>query len=310
MPPLWEVVAILASDLHLSHKSPLARSCEPDWYKAMARPLYQVRQLMMDYKCPLIVAGDIFDRWNAPAELINWTLIHLPRCYAVPGQHDLPNHSYKDIRRSAYWTLCQAGLVTNIEPRQPMETPTKTPLRLHGFPFGFRIRPPKDVHDMLIEVAVVHKYVWIKGQSYTDAPRDQRLRAYAPDLKGYNVALFGDNHKGFDWAMGSGCRVVNCGGFMRRKCDEQSYKPSVGLLYADGTVSRHYLDTKEDQFVSPEKLVLAALKGAEMLDFVEELKGLGDRAIDFRQAVERALQKENADEETRRIVLEAFDKFQ
>ena len=46
--------------------------------------------------------------------LISFAIRELPSCYAIPGQHDLPNHSYTDIQRSAYWVLVEAGIIKKI----------------------------------------------------------------------------------------------------------------------------------------------------------------------------------------------------
>ena len=37
-----DVRAILASDIHLSQRCPVARNAEEDWFVAMARPLQQL----------------------------------------------------------------------------------------------------------------------------------------------------------------------------------------------------------------------------------------------------------------------------
>ena len=100
------VIAVCCSDIHLSHRPPKLREAEPNWYAAQARVLSQVRAVVETHKCPLIVAGDVFDEgWRAhkcPPELVNFAIRHLPVCYAVPGQHDLPHHRYADVDKSAY----------------------------------------------------------------------------------------------------------------------------------------------------------------------------------------------------------------
>ena len=99
------IIAIFAADLHLSLKAPIWRSTEQDWFEAMLRPLVELRTLATLHNCPIVYAGDIFDKWNSPPELINFAIEHLPKGHAIPGQHDLPLHNYEDIRKSAYWTL-------------------------------------------------------------------------------------------------------------------------------------------------------------------------------------------------------------
>src|SRR5574340_1610341 len=74
-------VAILCSDIHLSHRPPLARACEDDWYGVQAGYLQQVFTLAGDVGkprgmrgVPIVIAGDIFDKPQPPVELVNFAL--------------------------------------------------------------------------------------------------------------------------------------------------------------------------------------------------------------------------------------------
>src|ERR1700761_1543949 len=103
--------AILLSDLHLSHKCPIARSDEKSWYDAMERPWKQVKKLAGN--CPIVCGGDFFnDGWrphNCPPELINWAIDVLPSSiFSVAGQHDLKHHRVETIKETAFWTLVKA----------------------------------------------------------------------------------------------------------------------------------------------------------------------------------------------------------
>ena len=111
-----DVIAVLCSDIHLSLKCPVARSAEPNWLEATKRSLDELRSVAEEHNAHVVVAGDIFDRWNSPPEIINFAIENLPNCYAIPGQHDLPNHRYEEIERSAYYTLIKAGIIENLNP--------------------------------------------------------------------------------------------------------------------------------------------------------------------------------------------------
>jgi len=304
-----EVIAVLCSDLHLSHKPPVARSAEENWYGAMKRYLKQLDRLagpdMLLPQKPVIVAGDVFDRWNPPPELINFAIRHMPKVYAVPGQHDLPNHRYEDIRKSGYWTLVEAQVITNLPPDVPVDVPGRTPIRLQGFPWGFPPCPLEDPCDIAVEVAVVHDYLWMKGAGYDGAPDDKRLKNRKGQFAGYDVAVVGDNHVPFD-VTASGCRVINCGGFMRRKADERKHKPSVGLLYADGSVKRHYLETDEDKWLDGEELIRKA-EGRDYREFVDELLSLGEQAVDFSGAIERLIKSGGVPDSVAYVIRRAME---
>lgn len=298
-----DIAAILCSDVHLSLKPPIARSAEPSWLKAMARPLKQLKGVQEKYGAPIICAGDIFDKWNAPAELINWALVHLPHMYAIPGQHDLPNHRYEDIRKSAFWTLIKSGKLTLIEPGTPLELGVDNKaIRLHGFPWGFPITPLKERGNLCLEVAVIHSYIWKKGFSYPGANEGSMVYSYDGNLEGYTNAVFGDNHLGFM----NGSRLINCGGFMRRKADEKERPCYVGLLHSSGKISRVELDCSEDKWLESEATVEEII-GTDFSSFLKELSQLTDAAINFSEAIHYILEREKVPDSVKRIILTALE---
>jgi len=291
------VIAVLCSDLHLSHTAPLARSSEPSWYDAMARVLGELSALAEKHNAPVICAGDIFDRWNSPPELINFAIKHLPKMYAIPGQHDLPHHQLEDIRRSAYWTLVEAAVILPINERHMVGD-----IVLWGFPWGKDIAFSelwRDGSTEAVHIAVAHQYVWEGQCKYDGAPKEKHISNLVKQLKGYDVAVFGDNHKGFQ-AQAGDCTVFNCGTFIRRKADEIGYKPQVGLLYDNGTVEIHYLDTSQDKIEAVEKS--AANDELDITAFVEELNKLGGDSLDFQTAVERYVEKHGVKKPIREII--------
>jgi hypothetical protein len=309
-PENHDVVAVLASDLHLSHAAPVFRGNEFSWSSAQSRTLNQVRALMTRYGVPLLVAGDVFDRWNVPPEMVSFALHHLPRCYAVPGNHDLPYHDYKLLPRSAFHVLAMVGLVTLLKPGEVTEVPGRVPLRLHGFAHGVPPVPCRDPHDMTLEVAVVHKYVWTKSTGYDGAPEDCRVSAYEEALKGYDCALFGDNHISILKKLDNGCTLFNAGTLLRRTSKERDYKPCVGLLHCDGSVTREYLDTSKDAVPDEKEAVKLEGDSRHSRKLVEELLALGDTDVDFGEALRRAVESPKVWEKVRARVLKAVESWE
>jgi len=311
-----KVIAILLSDIHLSLNPPIWRSAEPDWLEAQARPLEEMRLLQDKYDCPVICAGDIFDRnkgiadgWNAPPELINYALMYLPNnMYAIPGQHDLPNHRYEDIHRSAYWTLVESYKIKNLSPDSTKRNTNN--LKIFGFPPGYEIKSCP-VETKVINIAVIHDYVWIPGCSYPDAPDEKQLKKLNQNKSGekfygYDVVVYGDNHKGFTTFAGQ-TTIFNCGTLMRRKSDEIDYKPQVGLLLESGEVIPHYLDISKDKYLETmeEKEIDSEL---DMSEFFDELEKLGRTALDFKDAMMQFLHKGKTSNEAKQIILKAMEK--
>lgn len=321
------VVAVVCSDIHLSHNPPAARAGEPDWYAAMDRTLEQVRNLCRVYGVPLVIAGDVFHHWRPPPELINFAITALRTdhgTYAIPGQHDLPNHRLEDIGRSAYWTLVAAGTVRNLDPEQAASLTSIDPsdpkrerhvgMRLSAYPWGHPLGPPPNgfaegrVVGPVLDVAIVHTYCWVPGRSYPGACPEAEASSYAKKLAGFDAAIFGDNHKGFghDYDVGGKVlHVFNCGGLMRRASDELQSRPTVGLLLSTGAVVPHHLDTVYEQM---EAVVQAKPRAvADMGDFIEGLRGLGGDALNFETALWRYCDANGVDSPTRDVLTEVID---
>ena len=297
-----QVVALAVADIHLRHSCPPARAAESDWYKAMLRPIEQLRALVAEYKCPVICAGDIFDRWDSPPELINFAIKYLPKMIAIPGQHDLPNHEYGSKHRSAYRTLELAGILWGGDTGRLL---LSREVSVDKFPWGTSVKSNGFKGDTLINIALIHSLIWKKGHTYPDAPETSNIKAWMDRLDGYNVAVFGDNHDGFI-DTSKGCRIMNCGCLIRAKSNERDYKPSVGLIYDDGSITRKHLDTSEDKWIDPEPKKVDS-EVAELKDFLQELHTLGVSKLDFRTAVERYLEKNKVRESVIKILIDSME---
>lgn len=319
-------IAILCSDWHLSERAPVARAAEPDWFEAQARPLREIRELAMSRgkmgaataSIPVIAAGDIFDRWNASPAVINFAIETMPTVYAVPGQHDLPNHNMAEIKRSAYWTLVEAGKVIDIGGTdvkyniRPISVANGQVLFLFGFPWGSEPAPlDKKNWAGGLALAVIHQYVHTATTGYPGAPDEQKLSKALPGLMGYNAAVFGDNHKGFlTGGPGYGDTdtmppIMNCGTLMRRKQDEREYRPQVGILHSDGSIERHFLDVSEDKFSDPVEVAIPT-RNPFANELLQDLRELEADSLDFRVAVMRAMDSNDVSESVRKAVLVAM----
>ena len=226
-----DVIAILLADIHLSLNPPIWRSAESNWLEAQYRPIEEVKLLQDKFECPIFCAGDIFEWWfgafgKGGSELTNYAIDYLPDMYSIAGQHDLPLHQYNDINKSAYWTLVQAGKIFNMAPASVRTINDK--MVVYSLPYGYPIEPCPEEKKYL-RIAIIHDYVWIPGCKYPEAPAEKRLKRIKhgqenQKLYGYDIIVYGDNHKGFMTMVGK-TTVFNCGTLMRRKSDEVDYEP-------------------------------------------------------------------------------------
>lgn len=300
-------LVIFLSDIHLTLNPPAFRSTESDWKVAMGRQFKELENLACNLGVDeAVIAGDIFDKYNQQPELINWAIDNFPetlRIYAIPGQHDLPNHVNEDIHKSAYWTLVEAGAIMHMSSVTVLECGVV----IHPFEWGRDIIPFTWDGNGCMHVAVVHRYIWKDAAtSFAGAEQDHYVSAYEKALTGYDAAVFGDNHKGFQITIGN-CRVFNCGTFFIRKSDEREYKPRIGILYDDGTIVPHYLDISKDVYladVGREKIEIESTEEAKK--FIEELRLLGSDSLDFRDALRRKMDSLKTTDDVRKLVLQAI----
>jgi DNA repair exonuclease SbcCD nuclease subunit len=269
----------------------------------MAKPLKELSDLSYFHKCPVLHSGDLFDKWNAPAELINFALGFLPDMWSIPGQHDLPFHRYGDIRKSAYWTLCQAGKISNLDPGQTYQMGND--FRLTGFPWGYPLKESKKVNDSL-DIALVHEYIWTKDKGYPTAPQESKISK--AKTKGYDIVSYGDNHKSFDIEGQEGI-IWNNGGFMKRHRDEVDHKPRVGLVHTDGTVTSHYLNTDDECYMKMQAAdTFTEGKITDMTGFFDTLEGLGDSELDFEKSMDEYVKSEELEEDVVEEINDCMEK--
>jgi DNA repair exonuclease SbcCD nuclease subunit len=264
----------------------------------------QISDFQQEHGCPVLCGGDIFDRWNAPPELINWALRWMPEIiWSIAGQHDLPLHRISDIEKSAYWTLVCAGRLEHLT--EPTHLP-ESDWVVYPFHYGQEIQPPADFESK--SLALIHKYVWIPGHTYSGASKDDQLVDFGLTRErwnGFKVAVFGDNHKGFLTSVGRTI-VFNCGSLLRRKSDEKEYLPQIGLLYNNGMIEQHRLNIKQDKYLdlNTEPINKDQL---DVEDFFKLLENLGATSLDFVQAVKEYLQSVKVSNEVKMVILKSLE---
>lgn len=290
---------IFVADLHLSSTAPIARSKEPCWFEAMKRPLRQLQALADDSGAPIVCAGDVFDRWNPSPELLNFALDELPFMYSIPGQHDLPYHRYDDIRRSGYWTLVKAGKIHHL-PDTNVVHPNPT-ISLQGFRFGGELRPNIEKSPLVLDVAVVHQYLWKEGKSYANPNPEHHYRKTRMLLEGFDIAVFGDNHIPFSVPLARGTTILNCGSLMRRTIDQINYRPRI--WYITHTDACHQLQTET---VDIEKDIIEVGDKTKVdpniEKFVRDLKHHKLTSYDFRSQVIEYIEKNKVSPRVSKII--------
>ncbi len=301
-----KVIALLCSDIHLSENAPVARSAEKCWFEAMKRSLGELKYLSDKHNVPVIVAGDIFDKAKSGPAIINFALEYFPdNMFGIPGQHDLINHRLADIEKTSYWTLVKAGKITNIGYDKPIIYKS---IKMYGFPWGTEIKPLEGKKDpSVVHLAVIHHYLYTnKTNSYYGVSEENHLRKFRSRLKGFDAAVFGDNHISHLTETPE-ISIFNAGTLMRRAINEIEYKPTCGLLYNDGTINPHFLDATQDKFINIEEAEEKEQQKVDTAKFIQELKSLGKDSLDFHDAVKKYMNIEKVNEDVQELVWDSME---
>jgi DNA repair exonuclease SbcCD nuclease subunit len=238
----------------------------------MWRKVDFILALAVQYRCPVLIAGDVGLKSQWP----NWLEEELIRriketsepvvVYAIPGQHDLPNHQLSQWRQSAIGVLHQAEAVTILgvdgEKYRSLQEPGLW--SVFTFAYGEEIRNPSDMNEEGRDwqtplIAIVHILV-TEGKR---EDKDQFLMGAEPALSllkkydEYSLILTGDNHKPFV-VEHEGRLLVNPGSLLRTTADQADHKPRIYLWYhgenrvepvylpiEEGVIDRSHIDSQE-----------------------------------------------------------------
>ena len=311
-----KVAFITASDLHFSQEPPKARAEKgDDWLKVQWRHMEALAEWKAKYDCEVVYAGDIFNTWKEPAEVVNLVIQNLPRGFAIPGQHDLPYHRYEDKTKSPYWTLVRAGVLEDLPPGQLRMFNTKSGklVNLYGFPWGSKVTRPERAEQTL-KVAVIHSYVWNDASTaYENAPFEANVRRWGDRLHGYDVAVFGDNHKGFartllaDGHDGPKINVLNNGHFIPRVRGEGL--GSVGIVYENGGVERIPLADVDAQWEEEDKIFRPDddFTSEELEQLMRVLRKSTAAKVDFANILLRSLSDSAVGKLARDVIVKALE---
>lgn len=299
MKPLF----IALSDLHLSDQAPIIRSAEPDWYAAMRRQLDWLKNLAHELECPIVIAGDIFDRSIGTSRLINFAFESMPMGYSIAGNHDLPYHSLDKIAVSSYGALIRANRVNHIDGVAVFcgGDDYDKMIALHGFSFGVPFKPCKKAGD--INVAVVHQFVWSTGTQPIGIGNGCHIDEILAKLPGYDYYIFGDNHTPFLYSTpGKQDNVINCGAYYRRKKGNETYQPYVYAIYVDH-VDKIPVPVSEDRFIERAEDKRKNVSGTyDFTEFFESLKQAESLTCDTRELLQAYLRSHKVQEDVLRAI--------
>jgi DNA repair exonuclease SbcCD nuclease subunit len=198
-----------------------------------------IRKIQDKYNIPLLVSGDIFDKWKPSPELLKLCIEILPEMVVIPGQHDLPRHSIGLYHQSGLGVLEAAGVATVLKnPKGEDYYPDKDwgndKWFVTGYPFGSEPRL-FDGRTARRSICMIHELVAYTKQPFPNAGAE-KARGVLGRLEGYDVVLSGDNHQQFVLKHRNRL-LVNPGCIFRANASLVDHIPKIYLWYSkDNTI--------------------------------------------------------------------------
>jgi predicted phosphodiesterase len=299
---------LFCADLHIRRSSPHMR--KDDYQSVMLSKLRFIANEAQKHRAVLVIAGDIGDKSNEDGWPF-WLLREVADIfsqfhgdiYAIPGQHDLPNHSLDKISKSGLYVLsrmidppCRFNLITD------WEFVSFDGVEIDFFPFGIDIQAATN-RDSACRIAVVHQLVM------EDAVPDFMEGAVAARKMlryGYDLVVAGDNHSAFH-VNRDGRHFLSCGSMMRSRIDQQDHVPRVWLFdQADFTLTPISIPIATDVFdLKHANLFKSHEKKIEA--FVTHLKTQKDTGLSFVDNVESLIRANNIPKQVTNIIWEIIN---
>ena len=282
--------AILTSDWHLREDTPECRT-DDFWQKQWDKVLLTQR-LCLEYRCPVIHAGDLYNHWKPSPLLLTYTLRFIPENFwTVYGQHDLPQHNMNLSEKCGIDTLLASESICLCNNGHfSTETSGETNI----------------IHYGKSKIAVWHKLVWEKNPPHwdTDGLTAERVLAEHPE---FDLIVTGDNHQSFVVEY-EGRLLVNPGSLTRQSADQINHRPAVFLWYAeDNSVEPYYLPVNLDD-VTREHLDEVHKRDDRMDAFISSISQEWISGYNFERNIERFFRKnKDIDVKVKEIILKAME---
>ena len=296
------VSAILTADWHLREDTPVCRT--DNYFRAQDKVMQFICDLQQEHNCPVLVAGDIFDKWKASPFLISWAIKHFPEnMIVVPGQHDLQNHNINLYGNTALNVLEKAGKVKGIG--KGFEPVTGDSTMVYGYAWGEEPAALPEKDNSKRNIAVCHIMTWTNKVPFPGCNADS-AHALLKKMSGYDLVVTGDNHQPFV-VEHKGRMLVNPGSMMQMTADQMSHRPRVYLWYAkDNSVQPVYLPSFANS-ISREHIDKVEERDKRIDAFVSRLKDDFEVGLSFSQNLEEYFSKNKTEKEVKDLVMKAVE---
>lgn len=284
-----EVDLIITSDWHLRDTTPICRA--DDFEVTQWKKVDFVSQLQRRYKCPVIHAGDLFDKWKPSPYLLAKTIEHLPEdFYTIYGNHDLPQHNIELKNRCGVYVLEKADVLTVIDGRH--------------WNVDFNENQWFEIKGRKIHMAHIMTY---QGKTpypgCTDTPASGLLRK----LKEFDLIITGHNHMQFVEEY-HGRLLLNPGSLTRQSSNERDWKPCVWLWCAgDNSLEQVFLPVESDAVQVPERIAEKEQREERIDAFISRLNTEWGEEMDFEANIRKAIAVNDVPKSIQDIIYKAVE---
>lgn len=298
--------AIITSDLHLRDSSPINRI--DDYIEAQKTKLIELRNLQQKYQCPVICAGDVFDKAIPSPWLIGFAYEYLPKWfYTVIGNHDLPHKSEAMEMKSGLYLLEKIGRINVMRPGQMYQINVNNiDLRISGVGYTDKLDPdrfPKKDPGMK-SILVMHKMTWKGAADFPDAYGYESQSLLRQLHTKFDLIVSGDNHNQFSDKYRKSI-IINPGTMMRNSIDKIDFNPKFCLYYST-TNDIAWVPFTINKNVFDEKMIEDRKeRDVRVKAYIEHLKSDGQIELDFLKKLEKAMEINECSDKMKEVIWEA-----
>lgn len=297
---------LVMADLHLREDQPVSRV--DNYWEAQENKLRFLRSYWLALGAPqVLIAGDVFDHWKPSPRVLSLAIRFLPKSIiAVAGQHDLPEHSLKQWKKSGLQTLIEAGTVSATSEAFHQAHPH---VRIFCKSYGQEYPDGPDTNRF--SILLTHQMVTFSEDPILGGSTSRALLREHP----YNLIVSGDNHKTHFFSLVENDSIanslINCGSMMRMNADQISHKPAFYDVMINTMERRCVWKTirfpVEQNVLSRKHITRVKMRDKQIDLFVSSLKKSYDVGLSFKDNLEAFLRNNKVDEEVQQWIRKATE---
>ncbi|MFA5398804.1 MAG: metallophosphoesterase family protein [Methanogenium sp.] len=295
---------IICSDIHYRENIPVART--DDYFHEQRNKIMFIKALQEKHGCPVLCAGDVFDKWRISPEFESWAIDYWPdKFITIPGQHDLPQHNILNFPKSSLHVLKVADKVTVINYDFERHYEDIDGLLISGFPWG--AEPEKAPKGKRFKIALIHTLTveddsdfLVEMAGATPAKELMKL------LSGYDLIVSGDNHKRFIRETEKQL-LINPGSMMRMTADQYDHEPGVYLVNKNLEYEFVVFPFLKKEVISREHIEKKEKRDERIEAFVKRIDTDYSISLSFEENLEAFIAKNKTRKGVKDIIWEAVD---